>query len=98
MMLWGLVSWLAAGLAVGLVFHVLARVWLSGVRIDRSPLTSGLLGAGGGLLGGMAATVLGFGGLAAYDPRSLTLAFLGGLLVLLADRWLGSLATAERTR
>lgn len=88
----GLVSWLLAGLATGAVFRLAGRPLLAGVGGDRGGLACGVLGAGGGLLGGLLATLLGFGGLAAYDPRSLTLAVLGGLLVLLLDRWLGSLS------
>lgn len=90
MPLGGLVSWLVAGLVVGAAFRLLARALLTGVGTDRGWLACGFLGTGGGLLGGMLATLLGFGGLAAHDPRSLTLAVLGGLLVLLLDRWLGT--------
>jgi|GEM_PF-2369163 len=97
MELWGLLSWIAAGFTVGLVFRLVTRVRLSGVGIDRGLWVCALLGAGGSLLGGMAATVLGFGGLAAYDPRSLTLAALAGLLVVLADRWLGTFSQARES-
>ena len=91
MPMWGLLSWLLAGLAVGAAFRLAARWLLIGVGMERGGLACGFLGAGGGLLGGLLATLLGFGGLAAYDPRSLVLAGLGALLVLLLDRWLGSL-------
>lgn len=93
MTLWGLVSWLAAGLVVGALFRLAAPLWLGGVGIARGWLGSLFLGAGGGLLGGLAATLLGFGGLAAYDPQSLVQAALGALLVLLADRYLGAIAS-----
>jgi len=88
MALWGLVSWLIAGLAVGAVFRLLTRPWLAAAGVERGWPGNLLLGSGGALVGGLIATLLGFGGLAAYDPRSLTLASLVALLALLTDRWL----------
>jgi uncharacterized membrane protein YeaQ/YmgE (transglycosylase-associated protein family) len=41
---------------------------------------------GGSVLGGVLATTLGFGGLGAFDVRSLTTALLSALLVLLVVR------------
>jgi uncharacterized membrane protein YeaQ/YmgE (transglycosylase-associated protein family) len=91
MALSGLLSWLLAGLVSGALFRLASRRLLAGVGIERGWPGCLLLGSGGALLGGLLATLLGFGGLAAYDPRSLTLAALGGLFVPLLDRWLGSL-------
>lgn len=93
MMPWGLASWIAAGLVIGILFRLAAPLWLTGVGVARGWLGSLFLGAGGALLGGLAATLLGFGGLVAYDPQSLALAALGALLVLLADRYLGAIAS-----
>ena len=74
---WGLVSWLVAGLLLGVAVRLLppwrGASWLATVALA-------LLGAlGAGLL----ATALGFGGLAALDLRSLAVAALGALLVAL---------------
>ena len=85
---WGLISWLAAGAAVGALFRWLARPVLAASGGVREWGATVALGLAGGLVGGLVATVLGFGGLAAYDPRSLTIAVLGALLTLLLDRWL----------
>ena len=74
----GLFTWIAAGAAVGLVTRPL---------LPGGPFTgpvSGLSAAvAGGLLGGIVATVLGFGGISALDVRSVVVAALSGLLALL---------------
>lgn len=77
----GLATWLLAGLAAGL----LARAFLPGEpRLSWVvALVTGVLGA---LLGGVVATVLGFGGLGAYDGRSLVTAALAATLSLLVLR------------
>ena len=51
-----------------------------------------IVGVGGAFLGGLLATVLGFGGLAAFDPRALVTATLASILGLLVLRgaWLPS--------
>ncbi len=78
----GLLSWLAIGLIAGLS----ASPMLPGEpRLGRGPgLAAGL---GGALAGGLLATVLGFGGLAAYDVRSLATATLATVLSLLLARY-----------
>ncbi|MCG8455282.1 MAG: hypothetical protein MI919_03305 [Holophagales bacterium] len=76
-LLLGLLSWLLLGAVAG----ALAARLLPG----RPPLPTGAaigLGMAGALFGGMAATVLGFGGLAVYDPRSLATATFVSLLAL----------------
>ncbi len=82
-LLLGLLSWLAIGLIAG----------LSACRLlpGRPPLgwgTSIAVGIGGALAGGLLATALGFGGMAAYDVRSLVTANLGAVLCLLLLRYL----------
>jgi uncharacterized membrane protein YeaQ/YmgE (transglycosylase-associated protein family) len=79
----GVLSWTLAGLACGITVAILsprsrrlAAGWLAAVSL-------GILGA---LLGGVVATVVGFGGLAVYDPRSLLVATLGATLLLLTWR------------
>ncbi len=84
----GLFSWLLMGLAAGL----LARAFLPGEpRLGWAvAVATGVLGA---LAGGLLATVLGFGGLAGYDWRSLLSAALAATLSLLVLRT-ASLASA----
>lgn len=78
----GLLSWLAAGLVIGL----LARRMLPGEpRLRWGPGTA--TGLAGALLGGLLATALGFGGMAAYDLRSLVTASLGAVLCQLLLRY-----------
>lgn len=75
--LWGLLSWLVAGALLALALR-----WLPPWRRRSLP---GVLAAGvaGAIAGGVLATLLGFGGLAALDPRSLATAALATLLALL---------------
>lgn len=77
----GLLSWLLMGLAAGLL-----GAWL---LPGRPPLGRGLAataGVGGALLGGLLATVLGFGGLVGWDWRGQATATLGAVLCLLLVR------------
>ncbi|MCP3957478.1 MAG: GlsB/YeaQ/YmgE family stress response membrane protein [bacterium] len=78
----GLISWLVIGLAAGL----LANLMLPGEPRMGCVVTvpAGLFGA---VAGGLLATVLGFGGLAGYDVRSLATATLAAVLVLLLLRY-----------
>ncbi len=87
MLMLGLFSWLLTGLVTAL----LGRALLPGQ--PRLTLAAALIaGVGGALVGGLLATVLGFGGLAAFDPRGLLTAALASILGLLALRgaWLPS--------
>ncbi|HVS04514.1 MAG TPA: hypothetical protein VMT16_17255 [Thermoanaerobaculia bacterium] len=74
----GLLSWIAAGLLLGLAAPWALRRW-SAVRIGWS-LAVGIAAAVGG---GLIATSLGFGGLLGFDPRGLASAALTALLALL---------------
>ena len=76
-------SWIGIGLIAGI-----AAKWL---LPGRSPGGCGLvfLGVLGGLLGGVLATALGFGGWLRFDYRSLAVAFLGAVLLLFAGRLIG---------
>ncbi len=87
MVMLGLVSWILTGLATALA----GRVLLPG-RPRLTVPASLIAGVGGALLGGLLATVLGFGGLAGFDPRSLVTATLASILCLLILRgaWLSS--------
>lgn len=88
--LFGLLSWFLAGLGVAIPFRFAAGFFLAGVGRHRGWGWVVLLGILGALAGGMAATLSGFGGLAAFDPRSFLLALVGALFVLLLDRWVTS--------
>ncbi|MEM8961630.1 MAG: GlsB/YeaQ/YmgE family stress response membrane protein [Acidobacteriota bacterium] len=75
-----LITWLVMGLAAG----ISARFFMPGPRLPWwATLAVGLLGA---ILGGLLATLLGFGGFAGYDWRSLVTATLGAMLLLLLLR------------
>lgn len=74
LLLFGLYSWIALGLFIGL----LAPPALAVRR--RKTVALALLGAVGG---GLVATLLGFGGFASFDFRSLLTAGLASILLLL---------------
>ncbi len=78
MLFLGLLSWLAIGLIAGIS---------AGSMLPAEPrlgwaLTTGA-GLGGALAGGLLATALGFGGMVAYDVRSLATATLSAVVCLL---------------
>ncbi len=78
----GLLCWLAIGLVAGLGARMLP---------GKPPLGQAqaiLIGLGGAVLGGLLATVLDFGGLAAFDARALVTAALSAVLCLLLLRTL----------
>jgi uncharacterized membrane protein YeaQ/YmgE (transglycosylase-associated protein family) len=77
----GLLSWLLMGLVTGV-----AGVFLLPGRPRLHAFTLAVLGVAGALLGGLVATVLGFGGVAGYDPRALVTATLGAVLTVLVFR------------
>ena len=74
---WGAIAWCGAGLLLAVVLRLLPpwreSSWMAALAI-------GLVGAVGG---GVMATALGFGGLAAFDWRSIAVAAQAALLALL---------------
>ncbi len=71
----GFLIWLAVGIALGLLHR-----WLPGGRPAWwAALVVGTLGA---IAGGLAATILGFGGVAVFDARSTVTAILGAFVAL----------------
>jgi len=83
MSLMGLLSWIFMGLIAG----VLARLVLPG-RDAAGLLLTVVVWIVGALLGGFIATKLGFGGLSGFDLRSVAIATLGAILLLLIARLL----------
>jgi uncharacterized membrane protein YeaQ/YmgE (transglycosylase-associated protein family) len=79
----GLISWILMGLLAGL----LGRFLLPG-RDSAGCILTTLLGIAGALVGGFLASYLGYGGLSGFDLRSLVIATLGAILVLLLLRLL----------
>jgi uncharacterized membrane protein YeaQ/YmgE (transglycosylase-associated protein family) len=77
----GIATWILAGLIAGLVS---LRVRTFGE--PQGCFGSVLLGVVGALAGGALATWLHFGGILAFDARSLVTALLGALLLLLLGR------------
>jgi uncharacterized membrane protein YeaQ/YmgE (transglycosylase-associated protein family) len=77
----GLGSWLA----VGVLASAGARFLPPG-RAAGGCVVTVLVGIAGALLGGLLATYLRFGGLSAFDLRSLAIAALGALLLLMLLR------------
>jgi uncharacterized membrane protein YeaQ/YmgE (transglycosylase-associated protein family) len=77
----GIISWIIFGLVAGTI----ARL----IHPGRDPggcLITILLGIGGALVGGYVGTLLGWGRVNGFDPRSLGLAVLGALILLIVNR------------
>lgn len=77
----GILSWIILGLVAGTI----ARILHPG-RDRGGCLLTILLGIGGALVGGYIGTMLGWGRVSGFDLRSLALAVLGALLLLIAYR------------
>jgi uncharacterized membrane protein YeaQ/YmgE (transglycosylase-associated protein family) len=77
----GLGSWVLMGLIAGAI----ARFLLPG-KGSAGCLSTILIGVAGALLGGFLATSLDFGGISGFDPRSLIVATLGAVVLLIAIR------------
>jgi len=77
----GLVSWIVMGLLAG----ALARFLAPG-RDQMGCIATVLIGIVGSVVGGFAATLLGFGGFRGFDIYSLVVATLGAVLLLLVVR------------
>jgi uncharacterized membrane protein YeaQ/YmgE (transglycosylase-associated protein family) len=79
----GIVSWIILGLIAGTI----ARLLHPG-RDPGGCLITILFGIGGALVGGFIGTTLGWGRVNGFDLRSLGLAVLGSLILLIAYRTL----------
>ncbi len=79
----GIVSWIILGLVAGTI----AKMLHPG-RDPRGCLITILLGIGGALLGGSIGTMLGWGRVNDFSLRSMALAVMGALVLLIARRTL----------
>ena len=77
----GVLSWIILGFVAGSI----ARILHPG-RDRGGCLLTILLGIGGALVGGYIGTMLGWGRVSGFDLRSLALAVLGALLLLISSR------------
>lgn len=78
----GVISWIIFGFIAGAIAKIL--------HPGRDPggcLMTVLVGIGGGLIGGYIGTRMGWGQVSGFDFRSLGLAVLGALIILIAYRF-----------
>jgi len=80
----GLISWIVFGLLAGLV----AKLIVPG-KDPGGCIVTVIIGVVGALVGGFIATALGFGGISGFDWRSLLIAVLGAVLLLILWRLIG---------
>ncbi len=79
----GLFSWILMGLVAGVV----AKLLLPG-KDPGGCITTVLIGIVGAVLGGFIASYVGWGGISGFDLRSLAIAILGAILLLVLLRLL----------
>jgi uncharacterized membrane protein YeaQ/YmgE (transglycosylase-associated protein family) len=77
----GILSWIVLGLVVG----ALAK-WIMPGDDPGGIVLTGALGIAGAVVGGFLASLLGLGGVAGFDVRSLAVAIGGALLLLYGHR------------
>jgi len=77
----GLLSWILFGLIAGAI----AKLLMPG-RDPGGCILTMIIGVVGALLGGFIATWLGFGGISGFDLRSLVIAIVGSILLLIIYR------------
>jgi uncharacterized membrane protein YeaQ/YmgE (transglycosylase-associated protein family) len=80
----GLLSWIVFGLIAGGI----AKFLMPG-RDPGGCIITIIIGIVGALLGGFLATKLGFGGISGFDLRSLGIAILGSIVLLIVWRMIG---------
>jgi len=79
----GLGSWIVMGLVAGAI----AKFLVPG-KDPGGCIVTPLIGVAGALIGGFGATYLGFGGISGFDVRSLVIAVLGAIILLVVMRLL----------
>jgi uncharacterized membrane protein YeaQ/YmgE (transglycosylase-associated protein family) len=85
----GILSWIVLGLVAG----ILAK-WLMPGPDPGGIIMTILLGIAGAVVGGMAASSLGYGGMSGFDLRGLMIAVGGALLLLIGYRLIANRALA----
>jgi uncharacterized membrane protein YeaQ/YmgE (transglycosylase-associated protein family) len=84
----GLLTWILVGLVAGFIAQLILGGGLSiGLR---SILLTILLGIGGALLGGFVSVALGYGDVTGFNVRSLVIAVLGAIAVIVVFRMVSS--------
>jgi uncharacterized membrane protein YeaQ/YmgE (transglycosylase-associated protein family) len=81
----GILAWIVFGLIAG----VLAKMILPGDDPGGLIVTT-LIGIAGAFVGGYLGTLLGFGSISGFDLRSMGLAIVGAIVLLIAYRMLSS--------
>lgn len=89
----GILSWIVFGLVAG----VIAKLLMPG-RDPGGCIVTMVIGIAGALLGGFLSTALGFGGLSGFDFRSLLIAILGAVILLLIFRLIRGDSGGKRRR
>jgi uncharacterized membrane protein YeaQ/YmgE (transglycosylase-associated protein family) len=77
----GILAWIVLGLIAGAI----AKFLMPG-QDPKGCIITMVIGVVGALLGGWIATMLGYGGLSGFDFRSLIIAVLGSILLLILWR------------
>jgi len=77
----GFIAWIVLGLIVGIV----AKVLMPG-KDPGGFIVTILLGIAGAFVGGFIGSTLGFGGITGFDLRSLVLAVVGAVILLIVYR------------
>jgi len=81
----GILSWIVFGLVVGVV----AKLIMPG-RDPGGIIVTMLLGIGGAITGGLLAWAAGFGGISAFDIRSVSIAIFGAVILLIGYRFVAT--------
>ena len=84
----GLVTWILIGLVAGFLAQ-LVMGGVGGVGL-RGLVMMGLLGVVGAVVGGFLSTALGYGDVTGFNVRSVVIAVIGAIVVLLVYRMLNS--------
>ena len=78
----GILLWIVLGLVTGVVAK-----WIMPGRDPGGIIVTMLLGIGGAITGGLLAWAVGFGGISAFDIRSVTIAVFGAVILLIGYRF-----------
>lgn len=84
----GFLTWILVGLVAGLVAELILGAG-SGIGL-RGIVIAILLGVVGALVGGFVSVALGYGDVTGFNVRTLVIAFLGAIAVIVAFRALSS--------